>query len=49
MVPEPASHTQELYAALDSVVQAVLTKQNADVGALLAKANDDVQRIIDKG
>jgi multiple sugar transport system substrate-binding protein len=49
LVPEPASHTQELYAALDSVVQAVLTKQNADVGALLAKANDDVQRIIDKG
>jgi ABC-type glycerol-3-phosphate transport system substrate-binding protein len=49
LVPEPASHTQELYAALDSVVQAVLTKQNADVGALLAKANDDVQRILDKG
>jgi multiple sugar transport system substrate-binding protein len=49
LVPEPASHTQELYAALDSVVKAVLTKQNADVGALLAKANDDVQRIIDKG
>ena len=33
--PEPTAHTQELYAALDPVVQAVLTDQNADIDALL--------------
>jgi ABC-type glycerol-3-phosphate transport system substrate-binding protein len=47
LVNEPAVDTQELYAALDPVVQAVLTDQNADIGALLDKANKDVQTIID--
>ena len=32
-------HTQELYAALDPVVQAVLTDKNADIDALLDAAN----------
>ena len=35
VVPEPAASTQEMYAILDSVVQAVLTDENADVEALL--------------
>jgi ABC-type glycerol-3-phosphate transport system substrate-binding protein len=49
IVTEPVVHTQELYAALDPVVQAVLTDKNADIDALLNKANTDVQAIIDKG
>jgi len=49
IVTEPTAHTQELYAALDPVVQAVLTDKNADIDALLNKANTDVQAILDKG
>ena len=49
LVGEPGRSTQELYAALDTVVQAVLTDQNADIDALLAKANTDVQTLLDKG
>ena len=49
IVTEPVAHTQELYAALDPVVQAVLTDKNADIDALLNKANADVQAILDKG
>jgi multiple sugar transport system substrate-binding protein len=49
LVNEPSNHTQELYAALDPVVQAVLTDQNADINALLDAANKAVQDIIDKG
>src|SRR4029079_4959068 len=48
LVTEPTAHTQELYAALDPVVQAVLTDKNADIDALLTKANADVQAILDK-
>jgi len=47
LVNEPAIHTQDLYAALDPVVQAVLTDQNADIDTLLSKANGDVQTILD--
>jgi ABC-type glycerol-3-phosphate transport system substrate-binding protein len=49
VVTEPTAHTQELYAALDPVVQAVLTNKNADIDALLGAANKQVQAIIDKG
>ncbi|MEA2518074.1 MAG: multiple sugar transport system substrate-binding protein [Chloroflexota bacterium] len=49
VVTEPALHTQELYGALDPVVQAVLTDQNANIGALLDAANAQVQTILDKG
>ena len=34
IVPEPAVKAQEVYAALDVVVQAVLTRENADIDAL---------------
>jgi multiple sugar transport system substrate-binding protein len=49
LVTEPVAHTQELYAALDPVVQAVLTDQNADIDALLDAANAQIQAVIDKG
>jgi multiple sugar transport system substrate-binding protein len=47
IVPEPNKHTQDLYAALDSVVQAVLTQKNPDVDALLKAVNVKVQALID--
>lgn len=43
IIPEPVSHAQEVYAALDPVVQAVLTDQNADIDSLLSKAAGAVQ------
>ncbi len=46
-VPQPISKTQEIYALLDNVVQAVLTDRNADIDALLAQANKDAQALID--
>ncbi len=48
LVTEPVAHTQDLYAALDPVVQAVLTDKNADIDALLDAANTQVQAILDK-
>ena len=49
IVTEPTAHTQELYAALDPVVQAVLTDKNADIDALLESANKQIQTILDAG
>ncbi len=49
IVTEPTVHTQDLYAALDPVVQAVLTDKNADINALLDAANKQVQAVIDAG
>lgn len=47
LVPEPSRHTQEMYAILDTVVQAVLTDESADIDALLADAQAQVQALID--
>jgi multiple sugar transport system substrate-binding protein len=47
LVNEPTAHTQDLYAALDPVVQAVLTDKNADINALLDAANVQIQAILD--
>jgi ABC-type glycerol-3-phosphate transport system substrate-binding protein len=47
LINEPPVATQDVYAALDSAVQAVLTDQNADIDALLAEANAAAQRAID--
>jgi multiple sugar transport system substrate-binding protein len=47
IVTEPTAHTQDLYAALDPVVQAVLTDKNADIDKLLNAANAKVQAILD--
>lgn len=46
LIPEPASHTQEIYAILDSVVQKVLTDENADIDALLAAADEQAQALL---
>lgn len=45
-VPEPAVAAQDLYAALDPVVQAILTKPDADPQKLLAAASDQVDAIL---
>ena len=47
IVPEPNKHTQDLYGALDSVVQAVLTQKNPDVDALLKAVDVKIQALID--
>ena len=46
LTPEPVSKAQEVYAALDSVVQAVLTDQNADIDALLEAATTNVNALL---
>jgi ABC-type glycerol-3-phosphate transport system substrate-binding protein len=46
-VGEPKGQTQEIYAILDGVVQAVLTDENADIDALLKQANADAQAKLD--
>lgn len=47
LVPEPKAHTQELYAALDVVVQAVLTDKNADYQSMLKDVNKQIQSLVD--
>ncbi|MDX6257401.1 MAG: multiple sugar transport system substrate-binding protein [Frankiales bacterium] len=48
LIPEPGVATQDLYAALDPVVQAVLTNKNANVDSLLSAANQKAQTAIGK-
>ncbi|MBW9092063.1 extracellular solute-binding protein [Microbacterium jejuense] len=45
-VPEPPVASQEIYAALDPLVQAVLTDPNADIDALLDDAESRVNTIL---
>ncbi|MEV6964096.1 extracellular solute-binding protein [Hamadaea sp. NPDC051192] len=45
-VPEPAVSSQEIYAALDPLVQKVLTDKNADINALLSDAEKRVNTIL---
>ena len=47
-VGEPKGKTQEIYALLDTVVQAVLTDRNADIDALLETADADAQALLDE-
>lgn len=42
--PEVPVNAQELYKALDDVIQEVLTNENADVAALMKAANDTFQK-----
>jgi len=44
--PEPHNQTQKMYAALDSVMQAVLTNAGADPQALLNQAAQQLQQIL---
>lgn len=46
---EPSQRTQDIYALLDPVVQAVLTDQNADIEALLKDADQQAQALLDQG
>ncbi len=46
IIPEPEAATQAVYGDLDSVVEAVLTEQNADPSSLLTAANSVGQRSI---
>lgn len=48
LVNEPPVATQDVYAALDPVVQAVLTDEDADIDALLTDAGTKAQRAIDQ-
>jgi multiple sugar transport system substrate-binding protein len=48
LLTEPTRSTQGVYALLDPVVQTVLTDRNADIGALLAKAEADAQALLDR-
>ncbi|GGT45693.1 extracellular solute-binding protein [Nonomuraea spiralis] len=47
-ISEPPLAGQELYAALDTVVQAVLTRQDADPAAEITKAVEKVKPILDR-
>lgn len=49
LVPEPATKAQEVYGILDTVVQAVLTREDADIDALLSEAQKTAQAAIDAG
>ena len=48
LISEPAVASQYVYAALEPVVQAVLTDRNANIDSLLAEATVVAQREIDK-
>lgn len=48
VITEPTGATQEVYAALDTAVQAVLTDQSADIPALLSQAQTDAQAAVDR-
>jgi ABC-type glycerol-3-phosphate transport system substrate-binding protein len=45
--PEPHNQTQKMYAALDPVMQAVLTNASADPQALLNQAAQQFQQVLD--
>jgi len=47
-VGEAKGKTQETYALLDPIVQAVLTDQNANIDALLTQADVDAQALLDQ-
>ena len=47
-LPEPPVASQEIYAALDPLVQAILTDPSADIDALLAEAEARVNAILEQ-
>ena len=48
-IPEISASTQDTYALLFPIVQAVMTDQNADIDALLKAANTQDQALLDQG
>ncbi len=47
VVGEPSRSTQETYGALDVMIQAMLSDQNADIDALVEQGNTTVQALLD--
>jgi ABC-type glycerol-3-phosphate transport system substrate-binding protein len=47
VVGEPSRSTQETYGALDVMIQAVLSDQNADIDTLVEQGNATVQALLD--
>ncbi|GAA1690569.1 extracellular solute-binding protein [Glycomyces endophyticus] len=47
LLTEPVTATQEVYATLDTVVQSILTDENADIDALLETAQTNAQAAMD--
>lgn len=47
-VEEPGN-TQQMYSTLNEVIQACLTDKDADVAALMKKANENYQTLLDQG
>ena len=48
LIAEPRVATQDVYALLDTVVQSVLTDENADIPALLADAQAQAEALYEK-
>jgi ABC-type glycerol-3-phosphate transport system substrate-binding protein len=46
LIPEPKNKAQDVYAALDSVIQAVLTDPNLDIDALLAEQKKTLDALL---
>jgi hypothetical protein len=46
LIPEPAAATQQTYAALDPVVQKILTDKNADIKQTLDSAAQSINGIL---
>jgi multiple sugar transport system substrate-binding protein len=49
VIPEPPARAQDVYNALANVVQAVLTRQDADIDKLLADAEGQVNKLLSSG
>lgn len=49
LIPEPPVGTQQTYAALDPVVQKILTDENADIAQTVTDANTTIDGIIAQG
>jgi hypothetical protein len=49
LVPEPEASTQSVYAALNAVVEAVLTNRGTNVTQMLQEANAQAQAAIKQG
>ncbi len=48
LVGEPSQQTQEIYKLMDAMVQTVLTKKDANIDDLLAKANAQAQNLLNQ-
>lgn len=46
LIPEPKNKAQDVYAALDSVIQAVLTDPNLDIDAMLAEQKTTLDALL---